>query len=581
MPLLSRCSPAGFRSGYKMKLNFRGLSNKQKLFLSLSVLFAIAFLDYRSFTSRHRQVELYDDLNARISSIRVSITQLEYLLDMFTVARRFENTSVELIRHDVERLDDSIGLVVNNPRFKEAVASNAQLVEALGTISEDWQTIKAEIRRLNDALSQDEIILVHNEVDVNAVLIIEKTERLMGQISAERARIFDETRSLARTSIIGFVLFVLAASFLAYRRYIRPLERAVLTARRLASGDSSASFREDKSTLGDLSIELNRMVGSFKEDSELKDRRRGDIEGEIKMAGIGLEAVGSVLKFAGRSLSLPDVFKTAARESASAFGTGAVALYAMEEGAFRLKASEGFDDNFMREWASADQSAFDPLDKGAAVFKALDRVRPAGLAEHLKESGFAGIVIAPIEYDGKPLGVLVAALKEASGGAVAFYGSIAAALGVSAGHVGLLQAETAQRKFLERVVNQVPFGVAVFGRDGSCVMMNSVLKKLLGADPRLGVHLHYSVFEDDILSAQGMLTSIKKAYEGYSTEFIINYNPSLLSRCGFMGAAKRLKIRSIPLYDSGGEISNIALLYEDMTDQSETPSGGAGSGGIA
>ncbi len=564
-----------------MKLNFRGLSNTQKLFLSLFVLFAIAFLDYRSFTSMHRQVELYDDLNTRISSIRVSIAQLEYLLDTFTVAGSLENTSVELIRHDVERLDESIGLVVNNPGFREAAASNAQLEDVLGAISEDWKTIKAEIWRLNDAISRDEIILVHNAVDMNSVLVIEKTERLMGRIAAERARIFDETKSLARTSIIGFVLFILAAAFLAYRRYIRPLERAALTARRLSDGDSSASFREDRSTLGHLSIELNRMVASFKEASERKDRMRGDIEAELKTAWIGLEAVGSILKFAGRSLSLPDVFKAAVRESTCAFGTGAVAVYAMEDGAFRLKASEGFDDNFMREWASAEQTAFDPIDKGTAVFKALDRVRPAGLAAHLRESGFAGIVIAPIEFDSRPMGVLVAALKEASGGAVAFYVSIAAALGVSAGHVGLLQAEMVQRKFLERVVNQVPFGVAVFGRDGSCVMMNSVLKKLLGADPGANAHRRYSVFEDDILSAQGMLTSIKKAYEGYSTEFIIHYNPTLLSRCGFMGAAKRLKIRSIPLYDSGGEISNIALLYEDMTDQSGITAGGAGSGDVA
>lgn len=564
-----------------MKLNFRGLSNKQKLFLSLAVLFAIAFLDYRSFTSRYRQVELYDDLNARISSIRVSITQLEYILDMFTVARRFENTSVELIRHDVEKLDESIGLVSNNPRFKEAMGSNAQISEVFGSITDDWQTIKAEIRRLNDALSQDEIILVHNAVDVNAVLVIEKTERLMGQISDERARIFEETRSLARTSIIGFVLFILGAAFLSYRRYIRPLERAALAARRLADGDGSASFREDRSTLGHLSIELNRMVGSFKEAGERKDRRRADIEAELKKAWIALEAVGSVLTFAGRSLSLPDVFKVAAMESAPAFGTGAVAVYAIEEGALRLKASEGFDDNFLRDWASADQSAFDSLDRGEAVFKAIDRVRPSGLAAHLKERGFAGLVVAPIEYDGKPTGVLVAALKEASGASAAFYGAIAASLGVSTGHVGLMQAEMVQRKFLERVVNQVPFGVAVFCRDGSCVMMNSVLKKLLGADPRPGIHRHYSVFEDDVLSAQGMLTSIKKAYEGYSTEFIINYNPSQLLRCGFMGPARRLRIRSIPLYDGGGEISNIALLYEDLTDQSETPAGGAGSGGIA
>ncbi|MBI4949199.1 MAG: methyl-accepting chemotaxis protein [Deltaproteobacteria bacterium] len=563
-----------------MKLKFRGLSNKQKLILSLAVLFAIALLDYRSFTSRYRQIELYDDLNSRISSIRVAITQLEYLLDMFTVARRFENTSVELIRHDVERLDESIGLVVNNQGFKDALASNAQLAEALGTISEDWLTIKAEIRRLNDALSQDEIILVHNAVDVNAVLVIEKTERLMGQISSERKKVFDETMSLARTSIIGFVLFIMAASFLAYRRYVRPLERAALVARRLADGDGSASFREDRSSLGDLSIELNRMVGSFKEASERKDRRRAEIEGDIKMAGIGFEAVGSVLKFAGRSLSLPDVFMAAVRESAFVFGKGAVAVYTMEEGALRLKASEGFDDNFMRQWASVDASALD-AGAGPAAFKSIDRVRPSGLAAYLTGRGFTGVVIASMEYDGKPAGVLLSALREAPGNAAAFYGAIAAALGVSAGHVGLLQAEMAQRKFLERVVNQVPFGVAVFGRDGSCVLMNSVLKRLLGADLRPGAPIHYSVFEDDIFSAQGMLTSIRKAYEGYSTEFIINYNPIMLSRCGFMGAAKMLKIRSIPLYDAGGEISNIALLYEDMTDQAETPEGGAGSGGIS
>ncbi len=34
-------------------------------------------------------------------------------------------------------------------------------------------------------------------------------------------------------------------------------------------------------------------------------------------------------------------------------------------------------------------------------------------------------------------------------------------------------------------------------------------------------------------------------------------------------APVKLRIRSFPLYDAGGEISNIALLYEDLTETAE------------
>jgi tricorn protease-like protein len=103
-------------------------------------------------------------------------------------------------------------------------------------------------------------------------------------------------------------------------------------------------------------------------------------------------------------------------------------------------------------------------------------------------------------------------------------------------------------------------------------MINSKQKKFLGVgnDELVG---SFRVFEDDVLVEQGMVTSIRKSYEGFVTEFIINYDPGAIKRFYFNGKPSRLRIKSIPLYDSGGEISNIALLYEELTEKEESADG--------
>jgi hypothetical protein len=123
---------------------------------------------------------------------------------------------------------------------------------------------------------------------------------------------------------------------------------------------------------------------------------------------------------------------------------------------------------------------------------------------------------------------------------------------------------------MERVVNQVPFGVAVFDISGTCRMVNNVLKRFLGAGSDVGLVGDFQIFEDDVLRAQGMIPTIRKSYEGYGTEFIINYNPALLKKYKFKNAPRRLKISSMPFYDPGGEISSIILLYEDLSDSAES-----------
>ncbi|MBI5643899.1 MAG: hypothetical protein HY954_10555, partial [Deltaproteobacteria bacterium] len=512
-----------------MKLPFRGLSNIQKFLISLSVIFLIAIIDYRSFTSKYKQVEAYDDLNYKISDVRVSITQLEYLLDMFTVSKRFENTSVELIRGDVDKLDHDISMIANNPRYKEVIRGNSLLSESVSSITNDWQTIKGEIRRLNDVLSQDELMLIHNSVDMNSVLIIERAERLISHIAETRRSVFEEIRTLVLKSIAGFMVLVLIASLVIHKKFIRPLNKAISVARRIASGDLRVRFREDEiSSIGIFGSELNRMVEAVNESGDRKEKLKKELESEIKRKSLQIEALNIVLSFAGRSLAQNEVFKTAVKESKSAFGADGAAIYINEDSSLRLKASEGFDDNLVREGAYLPMSELNGTHKkdSVQVFKDVNEFPSARFRTLLISSGFRSLVSVPIAYNNGNMGLFLIGFKENGdlNGAPSFFEAVASGLGVSAGHANLFQSELGQRKFLERVVNQIPFGLAVFNKTGVCLLMNSSLKRFLGAEQRLSAPGDYCIFEDDIFYSQGMLTSIRKSYEGYATEFIINYN---------------------------------------------------------
>src|SRR3990172_11377418 len=109
---------------FKMKPPSKSLATGIKLFLAFPVISLVAFWDCRLFLDKAGRIELYDELTYHINSIKVSITRLEYTLDMFVVARRFEDTTVSLIKRDVEHLDVLIGAAVRNPRYAALTREN-------------------------------------------------------------------------------------------------------------------------------------------------------------------------------------------------------------------------------------------------------------------------------------------------------------------------------------------------------------------------------------------------------------------------------------------------------------------------
>ena len=155
-----------------------------------------------------------------------------------------------------------------------------------------------------------------------------------------------------------------------------------------------------------------------------------------------------------------------------------------------------------------------------------------------------------------------------------FFTALASGISVLMGHFDLFNEEHLAKRFLDRVIHQIPAGFAVFEISGRCVIISSALKKLLDADQKFIIAGKYNIFEDELIAASGFMEQIKKTCEGYSTEFVLNYNPHVMKNYNFFkGPSKRLKIKTFPLYGEGGEISNIFLVYEELPEQNNAGTG--------
>ncbi|MBI2400587.1 MAG: hypothetical protein HYV23_05985, partial [Deltaproteobacteria bacterium] len=263
-------------------------------------------------------------------------------------------------------------------------------------------------------------------------------------------------------------------------------------------------------------------------------------------------------------------------EAAAAGYADSGAVYVLEGGLLKLKASTGLDERFAREAGTLGGFPGGRCVKGSAVLDNISMLE-APLKGALMSAGAQLCVSAPLVYNNEASGLLLVMYRDPekfNSEQLGFFEAVAASIAVASGHSGLFQREHSTRKFFERLLAQLPVGLAVFASDGRCSLMSVQARRMLGADPGMEAS-GYSVFEDELLASQGILTTIRKSYEGYSTEFIINYSPMSSRALGIAMAPVKLRIRSFPLYDAGGEISNVALLYEDLTGTVEAPGGRA------
>lgn len=564
-----------------MKPKYKGLSSYFKFFVAFMLVTIIVIVDYYSFHNRLKRIELYSALDSSLNSIIRSSISLRHNLDMLVLVRRFEGSAVVLIKKDIGLLDANIAEVTESVGYFGIISKDKLFSEGLVLIAELWQTTRNEIASLNRASTEQELFLMHNAVGTNSVFMNEVADRLLLLLGKGRAEAIDNLKVQIIASFAGFLGILLITFLVFYRRYLSPLWDVASTAERIALGGAGGVIEKFRGRGGyymtRLTESLNSMFTALALKNALWNKKYKKLveEGDIKDGQI--EVLGILNGLAGPVLCWADIFERSVDEAVSRGGVDAAGVYILEQGSLKLKASAGFD-------ASVTGYGF-PIappspgqEGGVGIFDPIEEYPDAGYAALLKSGGFSGLLSVQISCGDRATGYLHACFKDGGASmAASFLGAIASNMDAFAVYLEILHGEQGRKKSLERIMNQIPLGIALFDVDGLCRMVNIPFKRLMGVPARVEFVGEFNIFEDDVLIAQSMIPTIKKSYEGFVTEFIINYNPASLKRYDFPDSPGEIKINSIPFYDAGGEISSIMLLYEDLTDSPVRAGGRSGA----
>jgi len=414
-------------------------------------------------------------------------------------------------------------------------------------------------------------------VDPPDVLVLdEKLEMVSSGINSLLKRVFGEIKMLLMTTLAAFILLLTVAAVFLYRRFISPMYRLEASALALTSGSGLARFTSTLPGIaGSVAAELNGIL-------DMADQRAGSLEEKIKRLKERLDdkerAIAALSEFyleAGRTFEIETLFNEALQKVPAMTGaSGALVYLAGEEDGLVLEASAWAQEEMQDLPRTIETGG--PGDGTGEILAASASALPP-YAAGLRSAGvkwFRSFAISPgPEGDYGRLLLLYTWAPEDDGKDEGFTRAIASAFGAAIAYVERLREEHVAKERYLGLLNQLPMGIAVFGKGGACIMANLILRRMLGAGPEFNFVDNYTFREDDILKAQGLVTTISKAYDGFVTEFIVNYDPYHVKHYGFMGEARDLKVKSVPLYEPDGTISKIALIYEDMSYVEESAQG--------
>ncbi|MDP8223349.1 MAG: PAS domain S-box protein [Candidatus Lernaella stagnicola] len=127
-----------------------------------------------------------------------------------------------------------------------------------------------------------------------------------------------------------------------------------------------------------------------------------------------------------------------------------------------------------------------------------------------------------------------------------------------------------KHKFLDAIIELNPYGIAVMDRDGHIQSVNEAFVKLFGFSP--GPDFDWRLFEDPIAEKVGLAPKLLALREGKTVRISDGffYNPRLV----YPGESQEipdvplwLRVVAFPIMDEAGELANIVVMYEDITEQ--------------
>jgi len=538
------------------------------LFFLLAIM-VISALESVLFYEKFTTVETLEVLHNRMNHISRVVARLGNTLDIVVVGQRFEQITINILRNDVDRIDGEINKMLKKYTGNRVIVANKILSDELKGLPKEWREVYKDMKKFRANMSSDEVMLIHNDIDVDVLLLDEKLDKISAGITSGLKEVFTEIKILLLVSLTAFVSMLTVAAIFLYLRFISPMKKLELAAIAMASGRGENRFNKRMAgVFGRVAKELNTILEEADQRERVLEDEIEGLKGTIMGKERAIGALGAFFMESGRSFDSTILLNEALQKILSMTGADGVLVYIFEDNQLQLKASV---------WGGGKNCVpppvipADSIDDGTGVPV---KINGAG-AQALRAKGskwMRSFAISPGETGdyGRLIMLFSDPPDEDKDG---FIKALASAMGTSIAFIERLREEHDSREDCFTLINQLPLGIAVFEKDGSCVLANLIIKRFLGAAQDFDFVRDYRFTEDDVLTAQELVTTISKAYDGFVTEFIINYDPNLVRRYGFKGAVRDLRVNSVPLYEPGGKIAKIALIYEDITVTDEPDKG--------
>ncbi|MBE9531310.1 MAG: hypothetical protein IME98_00725, partial [Proteobacteria bacterium] len=423
----------------------------------------------------------------------------------------------------------------------------------------------------NTALSYDVVLLLHNSIDMNMFLFYEKTEKLLNEVAVGRHEAFKHIKVLVYWILALTFMLVIGAGVIFVVGAFYPIKAIADGARRVLNGEYNVGFNARTSgEAGDIAEAFNLLENSVNESHLHIEKKTGEFEVVIESARKNVDALTDLADIAGESLSQKEIYMSAINISILNTGAAAAAIYTLDEkGALKFKAASGIGGSF------GDEVSLIPPGERLSVWvdgtselflKDINEYPDGRLKSALSTRGYTSVLSYPIPYNKAVVGIILLIFNDSESlvlSSGSFLKTVASFVGASTGHINFFYEEHARKNFLDSIVQQSPLGTAVFATDGTALMLNATLKRMLGVPKDEDFVGKYKLFEDNILDSNGLLKMIRESFEGHINEALVDYDPSQLTWYDYQGSRMSLKIKSFPIYDAGGEIISVALIYED------------------
>ena len=534
-------------------------------FVALLLFFALLFMaDSYLITRKSNEFKAYTEVEHKLSLLLTHIVRVEYMLDIFVVARHLEEGVPEAIIKDVKKIDREIDEIISAGTAKlfGDDGENRVYRDIVESIQENWSAVKDQIKRLSIVETEEEALLVHNSVDTHTMMLSEDIERLMSFME-EHAN----TTFAARRNYILFALFVslalcVGAGGVFMYRVLLPQDRLRI---RMMSVLNDERYAIEHSLERDAS--MNELFDSIVDgmDRLLDERasRISQLEQRLKRMERHMVSVNIIAATMVTSISHQEVFSAAIEEVLKTTGAYGCAVYIKEGVHFKLAACGGFTGGFnysAEQFPANERDSFRTDD--IMAFEDVGGYPDGRLKRVLLSEGVKSYLVVPLLCGSELGGYMDVAFKERFSPEeedLLYLSSVATHCGVAMVHSVICLEERKRRMFVERVVEHLPCGVAVFDRGGRCLVANDEFRRLVGYEPQYEMEGNYNLFEDAQMEELGILPHLRSIFDGNRIE--LELKPT--------GRDISLRVKGCPVYEAGGAISSILLMCETLKEEAK------------